>query len=74
MSDRFERFSAKGAPKKDESEKKTKKIMLSMTEKQYQKMKKYQEIFNKNTLTSTIEYLIDQGEQKVLGELEMARG
>lgn len=73
MSDRFERFNKKGQPKKDEADKKTRKIMLSMTERQYEKMKKFQEIFHKNTLTSTIEYLIDQGEQKVIGELEMFR-
>jgi len=31
-------------------------------------------IFGKNTLTSTLEYLIEQGEEKVLEELESFRG
>ena len=53
---------------KEEQEKKTKKVLLSMTEKQHQKM------FGKNTLTSTLEYLIEQGEEKVLEELESFRG
>jgi len=68
--DRFEKF---GRPTKEESEKKSKKILLSMTEKQYQKMKEYQKIFNKKTLTSTLEYLIEQGEEKVLRDLESFR-
>ena len=68
--DRFEKF---GRPTKEESEKKSKKILLSMTEKQYQKMKEYQKIFNKKTLTSTLEYLIEQGEEKVLQDLESFR-
>jgi hypothetical protein len=45
-----------------------------MTEKQYLKMQKYQEIFNKKTLTSTLEYLIEQGEEKILEDLERFRG
>ena len=68
--DRFGKF---GRPTKEESEKKSKKILLSMTEKQYQKMKEYQKIFNKKTLTSTLEYLIEQGEEKVLRDLESFR-
>ena len=68
--DRFEKF---GRPEKKDSEKKTKKVLLSMTEKQYLKMQKYQEMFNKKTLTSTIEYLVEQGEEKVLEDLESFR-
>ena len=45
-----------------------------MTERQYEKFKKYQEIFHKSTLTSTLEYLIEEGEKKIMGELEMFRG
>jgi ribosomal protein L44E len=74
MADRFDKIRSFGRPKKEESDKKTKKIQLSMTEKQYIKMKKYQELFHLNTLTATIEYLIDQGEQRVIAELEMVRG
>ncbi len=69
--DRFEKF---GRPTKEEAEKKTKKVLLSMTEKQYLKMQKYQEMFNKKTLTSTLEYLIEKGEEKVLEDLERFRG
>ena len=58
---------------KEESEKKTKKILLSMTEKQHEKMKEYQKMFNKKTLTSTLEYLIEKGEEKVLEDLERFR-
>ena len=68
---RFEKF---GRPTKEEAQKKTKKILLSMTEKQYLKMQKYQEMFNKKTLTSTLEYLIEQGEEKILEDLERFRG
>ncbi|MEA2027566.1 MAG: hypothetical protein U9N49_01125 [Campylobacterota bacterium] len=71
MADRFEKF---GRPSKADAEKKTKKVLLSMTEKQYEKMKKYQEMFNKNTLTSTIEFLIERGEEKILDDLERVRG
>jgi len=69
--DRWAKF---GRPKKEETEKKTKKVLLSMTEQQYQKMQRYQKMFGKNTLTSTLEYLIEQGEEKVLEELESFRG
>ena len=68
--DRWYKF---GRPKKDETEKKTKKVLLSMTEKQYKKMLRYQQMFGKKTLTSTLEYLIKQGEEKVLEELENLR-
>ena len=70
---KFDRVREFGRPKKGESEKKTKKVLLSMTEKQYEKFKKYQEIFHKNTLTATLEYLIEEGEKKIMGELEMFR-
>jgi len=44
-----------------------------MTEKQYLKMQKYQKMFNKKTLTSTLEYLIEKGEEKILDDLERFR-
>jgi len=69
--DRFEKF---GRPTKTEAEKKTKKVLLSMTEKQHLKMQEYQKMFNKKTLTSTLEYLIEKGEEKVLEDLERFRG
>ena len=49
-------------------------MLLFMTEKQHQKMLRYQKMFAKNTLTSTLEYLIEQGEEKVLEELESFSG
>jgi hypothetical protein len=44
-----------------------------MTEKQHLKMQEYQKMFNKKTLTSTLEYLIEKGEEKVLEDLERFR-
>ena len=77
MEDRFSKFDESkkfGRPTKDEAQKKTKKVQLAFTEKDYEKMKKYQEMFNKKTLTATIEFLIDRGEEKVLEDLERVRG
>ncbi len=71
--DKKDRWSKFGRPKKEETEKKTKKILLSMTEKQYQKMQRYQKLFGKKTLTSTLEYLLEQGEEKVREEFESFR-
>ena len=71
--DTKDRWSKFGRPKKEETEKKTKKILLSMTEKQYQKMQRYQKLFGKKTLTSTLEYLLEQGEEKVKEEFESFR-
>ncbi len=68
-----DRWANLGRPKKDDKEKKTKKILLSMTEKQYQKMQRYQKIFGKKTLTATIEFLIEQGEEKIKRDLELER-
>ena len=68
-----DRWSKFGRPKKEETEKKTKKILLSMTEKQYQKMQRYQILFGKKTLTSTLEYLLEQGEEKVREDFESLR-
>lgn len=68
-----DRWSKFGRPKKEETEKKTKKILLSMTEKQYQKMQRYQKLFGKKTLTSTLEYLLEQGEEKVREDFESLR-
>ncbi len=68
--DRFERF---GRPKKEDKEKKIKKVLLSMTEQQYKKMQRYQKMFNRKTLTATIEYLIEQGEEKIKRDFELER-
>lgn len=67
--DRFGKFN-KGAPKKDDSEKKTKKVLLSMTEKDYERLQRFQGLLNKNTLTSTIEYFIEQGIEKTRDDFD----
>ena len=68
--DRFEKF---GRPVKEDSEKKTKKVLMSFTEKEYEKILHYQKMFGKKTLTSTLEYLIERGEEKVREDLERFR-
>jgi len=69
--DRFEKF---GRPAKKDTEKKTRKVLMSFTEKEYEKMLKYRDMFNKKTLTSTLEYLIERGEEKIRNDLERLRG
>ena len=71
--DRFEKFNPKGAPKKKSSEKRTKKVMLSMTESRYEQLQKYQDLLNKNTLTSTIDYFIDKGIEKTREDFEQVQ-
>ena len=71
--DRFDKFNPKGAPKKEDSEKRTKKVMLSMTESRYAQLQKYQELLNKNTLTSTIDYFIDKGIDKTREDFEQVQ-
>ncbi len=68
--DRFEKF---GRPAKKDTEKKTKKVLMSFTENEYKKMLKYRDMFNKKTLTSTLEYLIERGEEKIKDDLESFR-
>ena len=68
--DRFEKF---GRPAKKEDEKKTRKVLMSFTEKEYEKILKYKDMFNKKTLTSTLEYLIERGEEKIRDDLERMR-
>ena len=68
---RFDKFNKKnGRPTKEESEKKTEKVLMSFTKKDYEKLKRYQKMFGKKTLTSTLEYLIKQGEERVREEFE----
>jgi hypothetical protein len=71
--DRFDKFNLKGAPKKNSSEKRTKKVMLSMTESRYEQLRKYQDLLNKNTLTSTIDYFIDKGIDKTREDFEQVQ-
>ena len=71
--ERFDKFPPKGAPKKEESQKRTKKVMLSMTESRYKQLEKFQELLNKNTLTSTIDYFIDKGIDKTREDFDQVR-
>jgi len=74
--DRFDKFDKKknGRPAKSEAEKKTEKVLMSFTKKEYEKLKRYQMMFGKKTLTSTLEHLIVQGEERVREEFESFRG
>lgn len=72
--DRFSKFDKpKTRAGKKEENKKTKKILLSMTEKKYAQLQRFQELLGKKTLTSTIEHFIDQGIQRGSEEYENAR-
>lgn len=72
--DRFERFDKQQERQaKPESEKKSKKIIFSMTEKRYEELSRMQKFLGKKTLTSTIDYFIDQGLEKVREDFENIR-
>lgn len=68
--DRFDKFNKSG---KKESEKKSKKVLLSMTERDYERLQHFQKLLNKNTLTSTIEYFIEQGIEKTRDDFDRVR-
>jgi len=72
--DRFDRFKDRQAPNaKSDEEKKSKKIQFSMTERRYEELKRMQELLGKKTLTSTIDYFIDRGLEKVRDDFERIR-
>ncbi|MDD2657885.1 MAG: hypothetical protein PHD04_04510 [Candidatus Pacebacteria bacterium] len=72
--ERFERFDKQqDRQSKPESEKKSKKIIFSMTEKRYEELARMQKFLGKKTLTSTIDYFIDQGLEKVREDFENIR-
>ena len=62
--DRFDKFDKGGRPKLDKEEQRTKKVLLSYTEKEYEELKKMQGILGKNTLTATIQHFVDRGIEK----------
>jgi hypothetical protein len=62
--DRFERFERGGRPKLEKEEQRTKKVLLSYTEKEYEELKRMQTILGKNTLTATIQHFVDRGIEK----------
>jgi hypothetical protein len=57
-----------GRPKVDE--KKDKKVLLSFTQKEYDRLKKLQLMLGKSTLTATILFFMHEGMQKVQHEFE----
>jgi hypothetical protein len=62
--DRFERFERAGRPKLEKEEQRTKKVLLSYTEKEYEELKRMQAILGKATLTATIQHFVDRGIEK----------
>jgi len=62
--DRFDKFERMGRPKLEKEEQRTKKVLLSYTEKEYEELKKMQSILGKNTLTATIQHFVDRGIEK----------
>ena len=48
-------------PLKDKSQEKSKKVLMSFTEAKYEELKKLQKLTNRSTLTSTINFFMDEG-------------
>ena len=49
----------------DKSKKRDKKVMLSLTQDEYDYLQKMQKVLNRPTLTSTILYYIERGQEAV---------
>lgn len=62
--DRFDKFERMGRPKLEKDELKTKKVLLSYTEKEYEELKRMQMVLGKATLTATIQHFVDRGIEK----------
>jgi len=54
-----------GRPKKDDTEKRIKQVMLSFTENEYDELKKMQSLLNQATLTATILLFMNRGMEAV---------
>lgn len=65
MEDRFAKF---GRPKSEKEDLKTKKVLMSFTEKEYEELIRMQKFLNKSTLTATIQHFIDRGVEKTKEE------
>ncbi|WP_297439981.1 hypothetical protein [Sulfurimonas sp.] len=52
-------------PLEDSSQKRDKKVMLSLTQKEYDYLQKMQKTLNRSTLTSTILYFMERGQEAV---------
>ncbi|XPV67785.1 MAG: hypothetical protein ACNI25_10715 [Halarcobacter sp.] len=62
-----------GRPKLEKEESREKKVMLSFTQREYDELKKLQELLNRNTLTSTILYFIERGREAVREDFLLGR-
>ncbi|MCK5678300.1 MAG: hypothetical protein KAH72_07495 [Flavobacteriaceae bacterium] len=49
----------------DKSKKRDKKVMLSLTQDEYDYLQKMQKVLNRSTLTATILYYIERGQEAV---------
>lgn len=54
-----------GRPKLDSEQKREKKVMLSLTQDEYDYLVKMQKTLNRSTLTSTILYFMERGQEAV---------
>lgn len=54
-----------GRPKKEDTEKRTKQVMLTFTENEYDELKKMQSLLNQATLTATILLFMNRGIEAV---------
>ncbi len=48
-------------PLKDKSQEQSKKVLMSFTEAKYEELKRLQTLVNRQTLTSTINFFMDEG-------------
>ena len=48
-------------PLKDKSQEQSKKVLMSFTEAKYEELKRLQTLINRQTLTSTINFFMDEG-------------
>jgi len=58
-----------GRPKKEQSDKRTKQVMLTFTENEYTELQKMQKLLNQTTLTNTILYFMNRGKEAVKDDL-----
>lgn len=62
-----------GRPKLDNEQKRDKKVMLSLTQDEYDYLLKMQSTLNRPTLTSTILYFMERGQEAVREDFSRER-
>lgn len=62
-----------GRPKKDKSQIRDKKVMLSFTQEEYDELVRLQKTLNRKTLTSALTYFIDRGIDAVEKDFSRSR-